>query len=189
LAVPWGASGRCVELFRQVSRLNNFDISALPSPEPANRAAHPLADDVTREFPAEGDHVEFKKGTGERPVRETAVAFSNAAGGVIVVGVDDARAIVGRALDSGTADAIHNALSNARDIDRYDVHALDVEGVAITAVSTAGAHAEVSGDGARRGAGDPSPGAWPRPVGEPPGIHRPPGPGASAIEAAIRAEG
>ncbi len=90
-----------------------------------------------REFPAEGDHVEFKKGAGERPIRETAVAFSNTAGGVILVGVDDSGVVLGRALNSGTADAIHNALSHARDIGRYDVRALDVEGVAITVVSVA----------------------------------------------------
>lgn len=65
------------------------------------------------------------------------MAFSNARGGVILVGVDDAGRPRGRAAGGGAADAIHTALSEAHDLGRYDLHALDVEGVAITVVSVA----------------------------------------------------
>lgn len=107
---------------------------------PRSRRSTPLSisrEIFGREFPGEGDLVEFKTGTGERPIRDTAVAFSNAEGGVILVGVDDTGEVVGRPLDGGTADAIHNALANARDLGRYEVGALDVDGIALTVISIA----------------------------------------------------
>lgn len=90
-----------------------------------------------REFPSEGELVEFKSGVGGAPLQATAVAFSNATGGVILVGVDDSGAPVGRALDPGTADAIHTALGQARDLGRYDLASLDVNGFVVTVVSIA----------------------------------------------------
>ena len=41
----------------------------------------------TEEFPSEGDLVEFKQGLPETKVREAVTAFSNAEGGVILLGV------------------------------------------------------------------------------------------------------
>lgn len=90
-----------------------------------------------QEFPGEGQHIEFKAGTGGRPIQASAVAFANAAGGVILVGVDDSGPPLGRRLDSGTADALHTALAEAHDLGRYELHALDVDGIGITVVSVA----------------------------------------------------
>jgi hypothetical protein len=40
-------------------------------------------------FPGEGQHVEFKRGTSMEQLQNTAVAFSNADGGVVLIGVQD----------------------------------------------------------------------------------------------------
>jgi len=55
-----------------------------------------------RAFPGEGQHVEFKRGTSMQELQNSAVAFSNAEGGVILIGVDDDGSIAGRTLDAGT---------------------------------------------------------------------------------------
>lgn len=81
--------------------------------------------------------MEFKTGVGSGPVQNTAVAFSNAQGGVILVGVEDDGAIVGRTLDAGTADAIHTALGEVHDPGRYGVSTIDVGGKAVTVISVA----------------------------------------------------
>jgi predicted HTH transcriptional regulator len=106
---------------------------------PRSRRPIPLTlsrEEFAREFPREGDQIEFKAGVG-KAIRETAVAFSNVAGGVILVGVDDAGTPRGRALEGSTADAIHDALSSAHELGRYDLHPLDVEGMAVTVLAIA----------------------------------------------------
>jgi ATP-dependent DNA helicase RecG len=115
-------------------------ILAYPLFHPRSRRAAPFTlsrDEFTREFPHESEHVEFKAGVGVQPLQATAVAFSNAAGGVVLVGVDDSGAPCGRPLEGGTADAIHAALSSAHDVGRYELHSLDVAGTAITVVAVA----------------------------------------------------
>jgi ATP-dependent DNA helicase RecG len=88
-------------------------------------------------FPAEGELIEFKSGTGERPIQASSVAFSNADGGVILIGVQDDGTVVGRPLNSGTADAVHQALSATNDIGRYELHGLDIDGIPITVIAVA----------------------------------------------------
>lgn len=113
---------------------------AYPLLHPRSRRQAPLTitrDAFSREFAGESDVVEFKAGAGEKPVQETAVAFSNHAGGVILIGVADDGTPRGRPLDPGTADAIHRALSNAHDLGRYELHQIDVDGVGLTVVSIA----------------------------------------------------
>lgn len=69
-------------------------------------------------FPGESQYVEFKRGTSMDELRNTAVAFSNADGGVILIGVRDDGMIAARALDAGTQDDIHRAMQAARDVGR-----------------------------------------------------------------------
>jgi ATP-dependent DNA helicase RecG len=88
-------------------------------------------------YPGEGQYVEFKTGASGAQLQNTAVAFSNADGGVILIGVTDDGEIHGRALDAGTADDIHRALQDARDVGRYSLHQMEVEGRPVTAVSVA----------------------------------------------------
>lgn len=87
-------------------------------------------------FPSEDLHIEFKRGIGAA-IQNTAVAFSNAEGGVILVGVEDDGSVSGRALDAGSADQIHDAFSSAHDLGRYGVNPLDVGGIQIIVVSVA----------------------------------------------------
>lgn len=88
-------------------------------------------------YPGEGQYVEFKSGVSGSQLQDTAVAFSNADGGLVLIGVADDGAIRGRALDAGTADDIHRALQEARDVGRYSLHQLDVEGRLVPVLSVA----------------------------------------------------
>ncbi len=91
--------------------------------------------DFEREFPTEGQHIEFKRGVGSDTLQDTVVAFSNANGGVILVGVEDDGAITGRKLDAGTADAIHRTIHHVRDPGRYSIHELSVGGRPVVIIS------------------------------------------------------
>ncbi len=95
------------------------------------------ADEFEREFPGESQHIEFKTGIGRDQVQDTVVAFSNADGGVILIGVDDDGRIVGRQLDAGSADAIYEAIRAVRDPGRYSLHEVSVAGRQIVAISVA----------------------------------------------------
>jgi predicted HTH transcriptional regulator len=95
------------------------------------------AAEFKRAFPGEGQFIEFKRGTSSEQIQNTAVAFSNADGGVILVGVGDDGQVLGRSGDAGTQDAIHEAIQAARDIGRYAIHGLDIDGTGITAVAVA----------------------------------------------------
>lgn len=107
---------------------------------PESRQAHPLAmsaEELRAAFPSEGQLVEFKTGIGTQPIEDTAVAFSNADGGVMLIGVRDDGEIAGRTLDPGTEDAIHQAIGNARDPGRYALAQVDVDGRPVCVVSIA----------------------------------------------------
>jgi ATP-dependent DNA helicase RecG len=86
-------------------------------------------------FPRENDFVERKTGTGQRGLQRSITAFSNADGGVVLVGVDDAGSVVGRALTAATEDSIHQAALTLHDPGRYRIRELDVEGTPVTVVS------------------------------------------------------
>jgi ATP-dependent DNA helicase RecG len=91
--------------------------------------------DFRREFPEEGQYIEFKRGVGSDTLQDTVVAFSNADGGVILIGVEDNGTITGRKLDAGTMDAIHQTLHNVRDPGRYSIHELSVGGRPVVVIS------------------------------------------------------
>lgn len=82
----------------------------------------------------ETERLELKTGTGGKPLQEALVAFSNTDGGVILIGVDDRRHVVGRILDQGTDDDIHRAAVNAHNVGRYRVRQITVEGKPVVAV-------------------------------------------------------
>ncbi len=94
-------------------------------------------DEFVAAFPGESDYVEFKQGISGGQLQNTAVAFSNAQGGVILIGVRDDGSVAGRALDAGTADDIHNALHSARDVGRYAISQVVVDGKPVTILSVA----------------------------------------------------
>jgi ATP-dependent DNA helicase RecG len=88
-------------------------------------------------FPEEGQYVEFKRGVSDKQIQDTAVAFSNAEGGVLLVGVHDRGEPLGRALDAGTHDDIHRAMQSARDVGRYSVAQIKVDGKPLCVISIA----------------------------------------------------
>jgi ATP-dependent DNA helicase RecG len=94
-------------------------------------------EEFRREFPEEGQYVEFKQGVGRDPLQGTIVAFSNSDGGVILVGVTDDGDVVGKPHDSGTIDAIHQVMRDVRDPGRYSLHRISVDDRPIIAISIA----------------------------------------------------
>jgi ATP-dependent DNA helicase RecG len=111
---------------------------AYPPFHPASAAPVPLfmsAAEFGRAFPSESDYVERKSGFNRTALQEAVVAFSNADGGVILIGVDDAGAIVGRELSAALLDDVHRAIGEARDPGRYAAHELDVDGKPVVVVS------------------------------------------------------
>jgi ATP-dependent DNA helicase RecG len=88
-------------------------------------------------FPSESEFVERKTGFNRTAVQEAMVAFSNTHGGVLLIGVDDAGAVVGREFTSGLLDDIHTALREARDPGRYSVHELRVNDKSVVVLSIA----------------------------------------------------
>jgi len=93
--------------------------------------------EFAKAFPAESDLIERKRGFNRTAVQEALVAFSNANGGVILIGVDDDGTIVGRELSPNLLDDIHRSIGEARDPGRYSVHPLDVDGKPVVVVAIA----------------------------------------------------
>lgn len=94
-------------------------------------------EEFRREFPEESQLVEFKKGIGRGPLQETVVAFSNADGGIVLIGVSDDGEVIGRTLDGGTLDAIHQVMRDVHDPGRYTIHGVSVDGREIVVVAVA----------------------------------------------------
>lgn len=122
------------------------DLPALLSPE-----------EFDRELGDEGDFVEHKRGVAQRGIQETAVAFSNASGGVIVIGVEPNGTLVGVSQPGERAREVHQALRDTANPGRYDVHELLVGDHTLLIVSIARRHdgfAQTSGGALliRRGA-------------------------------------
>jgi ATP-dependent DNA helicase RecG len=74
---------------------------------------------------------------GRAAVQDAVVAFSNADGGVMLIGVDDAETIRGRELSPSALDDIHQAIREARDPGRYSVHELNVDGRPVIVIAVA----------------------------------------------------
>jgi len=92
----------------------------------------------------EHDQVELKTGVGRDPIQEALVAMSNTSGGRIFVGVNNERVVVGRRLDQGTDDAIHEAALAARNIGAYAVVSGEVDGTPIVIIEVSARDDEVA---------------------------------------------
>jgi ATP-dependent DNA helicase RecG len=82
----------------------------------------------------ETDEVELKSGLGLNPLQDALVALSNASGGVILVGVQDNGEVTGKRLDQASQDRIHQAAADARDVGRYRISPIDVDGTEVIAI-------------------------------------------------------
>jgi predicted HTH transcriptional regulator len=79
-------------------------------------------EEFRRDFPEETNYLEFKQGVSRNQIQDTVVAFSNAGGGVILIGVADDGTVVGRQFDAGTVDSIHQVMRDVHDPGRYSLH-------------------------------------------------------------------
>lgn len=87
------------------------------------------------EFPGEGDHLELKQGISPQRIQETAVAFSNTDGGVLVAGVSPDGRVVGVANPGEKAKDIHQAFRDVQNPGRYEVRELQVDDTTVLVVS------------------------------------------------------
>lgn len=89
------------------------------------------------EFPGEGEYIEFKQGLSAPRVQEAATAFSNADGGVYVVGVSDAGRAVGIGNPGEQAKDLYQAVRDVQNPGRHEVHHLQVDGKDLVILSVA----------------------------------------------------
>ncbi|MGQ0717007.1 MAG: ATP-binding protein [Pseudonocardiales bacterium] len=83
----------------------------------------------------ESDRIELKTGASGKSLQEALVAFSNTDGGLIFIGVDNDRQVVGRSLDQGTDDQIHRAAAvDAHNVGRYRIRQITVGQVPVVVV-------------------------------------------------------
>ena len=105
---------------------------------PRNQDPRPstlTAQEFAEKFDGENTHIEFKKGFSQKPIAEAVVAFSNAEGGVILVGVDNRGRIKGASWNGEREREVHSWLGNLNDPGRYDIHNLAVEGKPVIIIS------------------------------------------------------
>ena len=92
------------------------------------------AAEFAAEFPREGLHIEFKEGVSHSRIAETAMAFSNADGGVVLLGVTDGGAVRGVDLGTDGETRLRNALGQVRDLGPSNIHRLVVDGRTVVAI-------------------------------------------------------
>ena len=86
-------------------------------------------------FPSESSYVEWKKGVSGDRIQKAVVAFSNADGGVLMIGVDDQGRPTGMSLDADLEKRLWGVVNHVESPGSIELHELTVDGVAITAVS------------------------------------------------------
>jgi len=97
---------------------------------------HPLSDlppvdeltasDFAREFSAESRHIEFKQCISRRKLADALVGFSNADGGIVLIGVSSAGKVTGLDSVGERERELHDALSNVLNPGRYSARPLRV---------------------------------------------------------------
>lgn len=112
---------------------------ALPPLHPASddRRTTYASHEFLTAFPMETEYIEFKSNASKEALQRPLVGFSNAAGGVILVGVDDTGKPLGRGRLNGWEDNVHQAAAAARDVGRYFFQHLEIRGSEVLAVSVA----------------------------------------------------
>jgi ATP-dependent DNA helicase RecG len=86
-------------------------------------------------FPGEDDYIEFKQGLSEIRIAEAITAFSNADGGVILLGVRPSGDPVG--IDGGgeARARVHRLIARVHNPGRYELESLTVDGRTILVIS------------------------------------------------------
>lgn len=120
---------------------------AYPVFHPRNVTPLPLMmsrDEFIEAFSDEGQFVEWKRGASLDRIEEAGVAFSNAEGGVLLLGVEDDGNVVGQPLTDGIELRVHKALGRAHGMGKYDILATSVEQREITVVAISAAREGVA---------------------------------------------
>ncbi len=86
-------------------------------------------------FPSESHYVEWKAGAGGSAIQKAIVGFSNADGGVVMIGVDDSGRPVGKTLDAGLHRRIWEVVNNVESPGSIEMDRLDVDGIEVAVVS------------------------------------------------------
>ncbi len=102
------------------------------------------AEEFARLVEREHERLELKTGVGRKPVQDAMVAFTNTDGGVIFVGVTDAREVAGRRRDQGLDDAVHEAAATATGLGRYSIRQIIVAGVSVVCIEVQARQDEVA---------------------------------------------
>jgi ATP-dependent DNA helicase RecG len=102
-----------------------------PEPPPGQLTASEFA----RVFPGEDDHIEFKQGLSEARVAEAVTAFSNADGGVILLGVRPTGEPVGIDGSGETRARVHRLVARIHNPGRYELESVTVGGRTVLVLS------------------------------------------------------
>lgn len=92
-------------------------------------------EDFAQAFPGESDYIEFKQGIPEEKVREAVVAFSNADGGVVLLGVRNDGTVTGLDVTGETQARVHRLVLGLHEPGRYLLHRLSVSDRTVLVVS------------------------------------------------------
>lgn len=88
-------------------------------------------------YPGESDAVEFKQGVSEQKIAEAVTAFSNAAGGTVLIGVGPDGTVHGTNVDGEARARLHRVVGTVHQPGRYELAPIEVEDRFILAVRVA----------------------------------------------------
>ncbi len=88
-------------------------------------------------FPSESHFVEWKTGLSRSEIQKTVVAFSNADGGVLMIGVTDEGRLRGKPLDDGLEKTVWEIIQEIESPGSVELNGLRVGEVDITVISVA----------------------------------------------------
>lgn len=94
-------------------------------------------DAFAAEFPSESRYVEWKSGTGGGAIQKAIVAFSNAEGGVLLLGVDDHGRPTGMPFTEGLEQKLWEIVNQVESPGNVALNGLKVGSVEITVISVA----------------------------------------------------
>ncbi len=93
------------------------------------------AEQFRTEFPNENNYVEWKAGVSRKEIQRAIVAFSNADGGVLLLGVDDSGQPTGKPLDAGLEKTLWETINDIESPGPIKIRSLTVGSVLITVLS------------------------------------------------------
>ncbi len=120
-----------------MSNLSNSPLASMDPPFQLTRSGERILisqDEFRSLYPHEGHHVEWKSGTSRKKIQEAIVAFSNASGGVIVIGVDDTGTLQGKPLDVNAEQTLWEIVQYVESPGPVRIGALAVESMELTII-------------------------------------------------------